>query len=151
MPSVQHLPERRTASGAGKALKDSPADRLVGEIEKDNKIEGRRKGCEGGIQSLGLDHGAGKAVENEGRAVGVDPGGDNPNDQIIGNKKTARGPGIRLGAKRCTTRRLGAKESTGRDMGNIEAGRKCRGLRPLAGGRGTEKEDPSLQGEISGG
>jgi hypothetical protein len=89
MSPVQRLPERSPATGAGETLEDSRADRVLGEIEERNKIEWRRNGSQGGIQTLGLDNGPRKAIEYEGRTIDVDPGGDNPNDQIIGNKETA--------------------------------------------------------------
>ncbi len=73
MPPVQHLPERSPATGAGEALEDSRADRVFREIEERNKIKGRRNGIQGGIQTLGLDHGPRKAIENEGRTIDVDP------------------------------------------------------------------------------
>ena len=73
MPPVQHLPERSPATGAGEALEDSRADCVLREIEERNKIKGRRNGIQGGIQTLGLDHGPRKAIENEGRTIDVDP------------------------------------------------------------------------------
>lgn len=73
IPPVQHLPERSPATGAGEALEDSRADRVFREIEERNKIKGRRNGIQGGIQTLGLDHGSRKAIEYEGRTIDVDP------------------------------------------------------------------------------
>jgi hypothetical protein len=40
MSPVQHLPKGGPATGAGEALKDSPADGVFGKIEENDKIEG---------------------------------------------------------------------------------------------------------------
>ena len=94
---------------------------------------------------LGLPHGPRESIENKAGAIGLHPGGHDPDGKFVRDEQSLAGPGVGFSAQGGSPLAFGAQEGPGGDMGDSEGLGEALCLGSLPGGRWSEKDNPLFQ------